>query len=179
VSTQRLALEDFTFSNGVRIPKGTIIQGVATPVHLDPTVYDNPDEFQPFRFFSDDPDVPKKDMATISLEFLPFSYGRNAWYVCTQFHYTSRSSIDTDVIVYHIIAPVGGTRKQSSNWGSLICFFITILKWRRSMKANGLPISFSRQRVCQIRGQRCDSGPEKGLLETPYGDGARYESDFQ
>jgi cytochrome P450 len=42
VSTQRLAVEDFTFSNGVRIPKGTIIQGVATPVHLDPTIYDDP-----------------------------------------------------------------------------------------------------------------------------------------
>jgi len=115
VSTQRLALEDFTFSNGVRIPKGTKVQGVAIPVHLDPTVYDNPDKFQPFRFVSDDPDVPKKDMATISLEFLPFGYGRNAWYVCAPFHSISRSSIDTDVIVHHIIAPVGGTRKQSSN----------------------------------------------------------------
>ena len=81
VSAQRLALQDFTFSNGVRIPKGTIIQGVATPVHLDPMFYDNPDEFMPFRFFSDDPDVPKRDIATISLEFLPFSFGRNAWYV--------------------------------------------------------------------------------------------------
>jgi cytochrome P450 len=81
VSTQRLAVDDFTFSNGVHIPKGTLIQGIATPVHLDPNIYDNPDEFQPFRFFSDDPDVPKKDMATISLEFLPFAYGRNAWCV--------------------------------------------------------------------------------------------------
>lgn len=81
VSTQRLAVEDFTFSNGVRIPKGTVIQGVATPVHSDPTIYDDPNDFKPFRFFSDDPDVPKKDMATISLEYLPFSYGRNAWCV--------------------------------------------------------------------------------------------------
>lgn len=81
VSTQRVAVEDFTFSNGVRIPKGTIIQGVATPVHLDPTIYDDPNDFKPFRFFSDDPDVPKQDMATISLEYLPFSYGRNAWCV--------------------------------------------------------------------------------------------------
>jgi hypothetical protein len=40
---------------------------------MDPNIYDNPEEFQPFRFFSDDPDVPKKDMVTISLEFLPFS----------------------------------------------------------------------------------------------------------
>lgn len=85
MSTQRLALQDFTFSNGVRIPKGTIIQGVATPVHLDPKIYDNPDEFKPFRFISDDPDVPKQDMATISLKFLPFSYGRNAWYDVNHF----------------------------------------------------------------------------------------------
>jgi hypothetical protein len=119
VSTQRLALQDFTFSNGVRIPKGTIIQGVATPVHMDPKVYDNPEEFQPFRFFSDDPDVPKRDMVTISLEFLPFSYGRNAWCVLLLFHCISRAFIDTDCSRYintiFVIAPVGGTHKQSSS----------------------------------------------------------------
>ena len=79
MSTQRLAHQGFTFSNGVRIPKGTVIQGVATPVHLDPMFYDNPGELMPFRFFSDAPDVPKRDIATISLEFLPFSFGRDAW----------------------------------------------------------------------------------------------------
>jgi Cytochrome P450 len=110
VSTQRLALEDFTFSNGVRIPKGTMIQGVATPVHLDSKLYSNPDEFQPFRFFSDDPDVPKKDMTTISLEFLPFSYGRNAWCV-VHIPIVFPSLTDSDITMFHFIALVGGTRK--------------------------------------------------------------------
>ena len=115
VSTQRVAVEDFTFSNGVRIPKGTIIQGVATAVHLDPTIYDDPNDFKPFRFFSDDPDVPKKDMATISLEYLPFSYGRNAWYVMN----LPIAPVDRLLILLLLcamkIAPAGGTHKQSSS----------------------------------------------------------------
>jgi Cytochrome P450 len=166
VSTQRLALEDFTFSNGVRIPKGTMIQGVATPVHLDPKFYSNPDEFQPFRFFSDDPDVPKKDMATISSEFLPFSYGRNAWCVV---HIVFQSLADSDITMFHIIALVGGTRKRSSSRGSLTSCSIMTLKWRKSMKANSRPISTSRLRVCQIHGRRCDSRLEGGLPAIPYG----------
>jgi len=114
VSTQRLAVKDFTFSNGVRIPKGTIIQGVATPIHMDPSIYSDPNNFNPFRFFSDDPDVPKKDMATISLEYLPFSYGRNAWCV-THLPITPFDILLTTLYLSHNIAPVGGTRKRLSS----------------------------------------------------------------
>ena len=81
VSIQRLAVDDFTFSNGVHIPKGTLIHGPVSPIEADPVIYSDPEEFKPFRFVPDpsNAEQPRKEMTTIGPDFLPFGYGRNAW----------------------------------------------------------------------------------------------------
>ena len=81
VSIQRLAVDDFTFSNGVHIPKGTLIHGPASSIEADPVLYSEPEVFKPFRFVPDssNPHQPRKEMTTIGPDFLPFGYGRNAW----------------------------------------------------------------------------------------------------
>ena len=81
VSIQRLAVDDFTFSNGVHIPKGTLIHGPVSSIEADPILYSEPEVFKPFRFVPDPsiPDQLRKEMTTIGPDFLPFGYGRNAW----------------------------------------------------------------------------------------------------
>ena len=82
VSIQRLAVDDFAFSNGVRIPKGTLIHGPVSSIEADPVIYSEPDVFEPFRFVADASNAEQqlqKEMTTIGLDFLPFGYGRNAW----------------------------------------------------------------------------------------------------
>lgn len=81
VSIQRLAVDDFTFSNGVHVPKGTLIQGPISTIEADPVIYSEPEVFKPFRFAPDalKPEQPHKEMTTIGPDFLPFGYGRNVW----------------------------------------------------------------------------------------------------
>ena len=81
VSIQRLAVDNFTFSNGVHIPKGTLIHGPVSPIEADPDIYSDPEEFKLFRFVLDpsNAEQPRKEMTTIGPDFLPFGYGRNAW----------------------------------------------------------------------------------------------------
>ena len=85
VTIQRLAVDDFTFSNGVHIPKGTLIHGPVATIEADPVIYSEPEVFKPFRFVPDasKPEQPHKEMTTIGPDFLPFGYGRNAWYALT------------------------------------------------------------------------------------------------
>jgi len=81
VSIQRLAVDDFTFSNGVHIPKGTLIHGPVSPIESDPVIHSEPEVFKPFRFVPDASNAEqlRKEMTTIGPDFLPFGYGRNAW----------------------------------------------------------------------------------------------------
>lgn len=46
----RTALHDFTFSNGVRVPAGELIQVAAAPMHMDAAYYPDPLEFKPWRY---------------------------------------------------------------------------------------------------------------------------------
>ena len=78
----RVAVRDFTFSDGTFIPKGTHVAATARPVHLDPNIYGDPLVFKPFRF-SEAPegtaDAIKNQMVTTSLENLHFGHGKHAW----------------------------------------------------------------------------------------------------
>ncbi|KKK12916.1 hypothetical protein AOCH_000475 [Aspergillus ochraceoroseus] len=49
-SLHRVAIRDYTFKNGLTIPKGTYVLTPNTPVLRDSRYYDNPHEFQGFRF---------------------------------------------------------------------------------------------------------------------------------
>jgi Cytochrome P450 len=93
VVLQRKVLKPFTFSNGVILPTGTYLAAHLRAVHHDGSLYEDPEEFDGFRFFDEKPnsnvDVekvvhePRQPMYTTSKTYLPFSHGRHAWYVPT------------------------------------------------------------------------------------------------
>jgi cytochrome P450 len=47
---EREANQDYTFSNGITIPKGTIVSLNLWAIHHNPEFYENPEEFNPERF---------------------------------------------------------------------------------------------------------------------------------
>ncbi|KAI0070826.1 cytochrome P450 [Panus rudis PR-1116 ss-1] len=82
LSMSRLALKDFTFSDGTFIPAGTFVSAAALPMHYDEEHYENPEVFNPWRFseiraLSDEESV-KHQMVSTSAEYLPFGHGRHA-----------------------------------------------------------------------------------------------------
>lgn len=42
--------KDFTFSDGLKVPKGAFLSCAASAMHNDAEIYENPDVFSPFRF---------------------------------------------------------------------------------------------------------------------------------
>ncbi|PVF93220.1 cytochrome P450 [Serendipita vermifera] len=90
ISMARTAIQDFTFSNGVRVAKGEMVQAVGNPLHHDPEIYPDPMEFKPFRFYEMAEEEKarnashKYDMITPSPEFLAWGLGKHAcpgrWY---------------------------------------------------------------------------------------------------
>ena len=79
----RLALKDFTFSDGTYIPKGTYVSA-ATVHHLDNNVYPDAGTFKGFRFSDirgEDGEGTKNQMVATSLDYVPFGHGRHSWCV--------------------------------------------------------------------------------------------------
>ncbi|PPQ63388.1 hypothetical protein CVT24_005653 [Panaeolus cyanescens] len=75
----RKALRDFTFSNGVTIPKGTTVSGSAVSNHLDEKLYPDPHTFDPLRFVKMASESTKKfDITAVGLDLIVFGYGRHA-----------------------------------------------------------------------------------------------------
>lgn len=50
VTMGRLALKDFIFSNGMKVPRGAFLSCASTALHCDEEIYKDPDVFDPFRF---------------------------------------------------------------------------------------------------------------------------------
>jgi cytochrome P450 len=82
----RKALVPFTFSDGTTIPAGTILSAASLAVHMDEELYENADQFVPFRFF----DLREKAVASgdddrrhrltgAGVSYLPFGGGRHLW----------------------------------------------------------------------------------------------------
>lgn len=59
-----------TLFQGYTIPKGTLIVPNLWSVHRDPSVWENPDEFNPYRFLDENRQTLKKEA------FIPFGIGR-------------------------------------------------------------------------------------------------------
>src|SRR5882672_9181049 len=81
----RKVLDDYTFSDGTKIPAGTNLSVSITNTHLNPDNYENPSEFDGFRFckMKDSGDAEgwsskKFDMVATSPQFLGFGHGRQA-----------------------------------------------------------------------------------------------------
>ena len=79
----RVALKDFTFSNGVVIPAGTTVAVPMYAVHHDESIWPDPFKFDPYRssrLREHDVDDVKQQMVTPTPDFLPWGYGKHAWY---------------------------------------------------------------------------------------------------
>ncbi|VDC00309.1 unnamed protein product [Peniophora sp. CBMAI 1063] len=81
LAMSRYALQPFTFSNGIHVPKGTFIACAQYDTHHDEENYANPDIFDPWRFSSmrdEDGEGTKHQLVATSTEFINFGHGRHA-----------------------------------------------------------------------------------------------------
>ena len=83
VSSIRLVLRPFTFSNGATIPADTLVALPLCAIHEDDEIYPHPEEFDGFRFWKlreKKGDVAAiKRPVTTSADLLVFGIGRHAW----------------------------------------------------------------------------------------------------
>lgn len=78
----RLALKDYTFSDGTFVPKGSMISVAARAIHTDPEFYDNPEVFDPWRFANmrtEEGEELKHQLVATAADYVPFGHGRHAW----------------------------------------------------------------------------------------------------
>ena len=80
-SLGRLAIKEGVLSDGTIVPPGWTVAVLSRAVHRDPSIYPNPDTFDPFRFAKlrkeADSDV-KYGFATLDNSHLVFGVGRHA-----------------------------------------------------------------------------------------------------
>lgn len=82
----RKALKDYSFADGTFIPAGTTISAPSHSLHHDGQFYENPRQFDPFRFSrmrDDDGEGTRHQMVATSTDYITFGHGRHAWYVPT------------------------------------------------------------------------------------------------
>ncbi|KAF8965810.1 cytochrome P450 [Flammula alnicola] len=79
LSLQRVAISDYTFSDGTTVPQGTTLTVAVQHAHLNGTVYENPTTFDGFRFLKmKERETKKFDLVSTSGDSLSFGYGRHA-----------------------------------------------------------------------------------------------------
>jgi cytochrome P450 len=77
----RRIMKDFTFSNGVQVPAGSIVVTAAEAAHFDEANYTNPDVFDGFRFSNlrdEDGEGTKHQTVALTPDFVIFGTGRHA-----------------------------------------------------------------------------------------------------
>jgi len=83
---QRKVRRPIRLSTGETIPAGVVIETAAHAVTRDPEIFEDPDEFKPFRFYemmqredgSADEGAARNQFVSISTKYLSFGYGRHA-----------------------------------------------------------------------------------------------------
>ncbi len=78
-----MAMQDYTFSDGTFVPKGSKISAAARPIHMDDEFYEDPQVFDPWRFANmrdEDGEGIKHQLVSTTPEYIPFGHGRHAWY---------------------------------------------------------------------------------------------------
>ncbi|PSS38092.1 hypothetical protein PHLCEN_2v72 [Hermanssonia centrifuga] len=81
ITMTRLAMQDFTFSDGTFVPKGSLVSAAAGPMHQDEEFYEDAEIFNPWRFVNmreEEGEGTKHQMVTTSSEYVPFGHGRHA-----------------------------------------------------------------------------------------------------
>ncbi|TFK24507.1 cytochrome P450 [Coprinopsis marcescibilis] len=78
----RKAKEDFTFSNGLAIPKGTTVTAATHSTHHDPRIYEEPGVFKGFRFVDQsreqNGELMRSNFASQSTGYLLFGLGHQS-----------------------------------------------------------------------------------------------------
>jgi len=80
-SMDRLALKDFIFSDGTRIPKGTLVYAASIPAHRNNDVYPDAEVFDPFRFSKIREEEGKgtsNQFVATSNDYIIFGHGKNS-----------------------------------------------------------------------------------------------------
>ena len=80
----RIAVKDFTFSDGTFIPKGTMVAAATLPMHLDSDFYEDGESFKPWRFYDArerEGNSVKHAFVGTGIDFHSFGFGRHAWWV--------------------------------------------------------------------------------------------------
>ena len=81
-------MRNYTFFDGVKVPAGEVLAVPSGAIHMDPTIYENPDVFDGFRFSKlreQEGHSAKHHSVNTSCEFLSFGHGRHAWYITVYF----------------------------------------------------------------------------------------------
>jgi len=82
IITTRLVLRPFTFSNGVTVPAGTLISLPTRATHNDERNFENPDEFDGFRFAklceNEGGDASRHRVSSMSTQNLAWGLGRHS-----------------------------------------------------------------------------------------------------
>lgn len=79
----RLALKDFTFSDGKHITKGSFVSASNTVAHFDEKAYEDPYKFNPFRFATireEEGQGTTNQFVATNSKYIAFGHGRHAWY---------------------------------------------------------------------------------------------------
>ena len=78
-------MKDYTLSDGTHLPKGTLIAVNSHAVHHNSELYDNPNEFQPFRYSSirdqSLEESTRNQMVATASSYIGFGHGKHAWSV--------------------------------------------------------------------------------------------------
>lgn len=89
----RYVFKPFTFSNGITIPKGSVIECASGAIHYDDEYHADAGVFDPFRWSKmreNEGEKTKHQMVSTEFEYLPFGHGRHAWYVHANMPCSSR-----------------------------------------------------------------------------------------
>lgn len=125
----RKALKDLTFSDGTRIPAGTIVTAAGRAIHMDEANYDDAHTFKPTRFYDkQDSDGPRNQFVSTSTEYVAFGHGRHAWYVFAHLlPYFGLDIIRLHVLIHFspCLAPAVTLQCRTSRPCSRICYVRT------------------------------------------------------
>ncbi|KAF5326362.1 hypothetical protein D9611_001063 [Ephemerocybe angulata] len=122
IAMARKVMSDFALSDGTVIPEGCTVAIASRGLHYDPEHYDNPHEFDGYRFLkmreSDEGEEMKHQMISLEHDFLLFGNGRSA---CPGRFFAvneAKTIISHIVLNYDIKLPEGATSHPDPRWFS-------------------------------------------------------------
>ena len=121
VMLSRVAVKDFTFSDGTTIPRGTSVAVSSHDVHLNDKVYEDPLRFDGFRFSKMREESAKNvGMVSSSPDHIPFGHGRH---VCPGRHFAAyelKLMLAHIVMTYDVKLEIEGVRPPDK-WVMISC----------------------------------------------------------